>query len=372
MGGFMGGFMGEVGCGTAGRITAHYQAPMTLPHPSESSPSPHPAAAPAGVAGAPLGGRRGPLIVRLRNWVGDVTLGVPALTRLADAGCELTLLGKGWARDLLAGQGWPVHVLPRTWHGRVALLRRLRAQAGAGNAGFGRRVNALCCPDSFSSALEFRLAGLAAIGHAYEGRSPLLARALPRPRGVHELEVYWRLASALLGQEAPLPESIGLRLTPEHRAQAQALRMQHGIEPGFIVICPFAGGTWSKLDKTWPAFAEFAARELPALGRPLVICPGPGEEATAQRQFAGARCLEGVGLGAYAALLQDAALMISNDTGPGHIAAAVGTPLISVLGPSDPALWRAWGPNVTLLRGTTGWPGQREVVEACARVLAGR
>ena len=44
-----------------------------------------------------------PLIVRLRNWVGDVTLGVPTLQRLADHGYALQLVGKGWARDLLAG-----------------------------------------------------------------------------------------------------------------------------------------------------------------------------------------------------------------------------------------------------------------------------
>ena len=52
--------------------------------------------------------QRRPLIVRLRNWVGDVTLGVPLLQRLADEGYELHLVGKGWARDLLAGATGPV------------------------------------------------------------------------------------------------------------------------------------------------------------------------------------------------------------------------------------------------------------------------
>jgi heptosyltransferase-2 len=313
-----------------------------------------------------------PLIVRLRNWVGDVTLGVPALVRLAEAGHDLRLVGKGWARDLLAGHGWPVHVLPGHWRERVELLRRLRAEALAEEPDLGRRLNAVCFPYSFSSALEFRLAGLRAIGHAYEGRSLLLARAVPRPAGVHELEVYWHLASAFLGRDAPLPARIALQLAPQHEEQAEALRRQHGIEPGCIVICPFAGGTWSKEDKTWPGFAEFATRVLPSFGRTIVICPGPGEEAIAQTQFAGARCLAGVGLGAYAALLRDAALMISNDTGPGHIAAAVGTPLVSVLGPSDPALWRAWGPNVAIVKAAAGWPGIDEVRAAVVRAIDGR
>lgn len=311
-----------------------------------------------------------PLIVRVRNWVGDVILAVPMLQRLADAGFDLQLLGKGWARDLLAGHGWPVHVLPATTRERVALLRRLKREARAQGA---TTVQALCLPDSFSSALEFRLAGLPALGHAWEGRRLLLARAVPRPQGAHELDVYWRLGNALLGQAAPLPERIGLRLTPQHREQAQALRQAQGLPPDCIVICPFAGGTWNQQDKTWPAFADFVAQDLAALGRPVVVCPGPGEEeAIARAQFPTARLLPGVGLGAYAALLRDAALMLSNDTGPGHMAAAVGTPLISVMGPSDPRLWHPWGSDVQVLGGHGTWPDRGLVLQAVQQRLARR
>lgn len=316
-----------------------------------------------------------PLIVRLRNWVGDVTLGLPMLQRLADEGYALQLVGKGWARDLLAGHGWPVHTLPKTWRERVALLRRLRDEAVAIDPGFTRRLNALCLPYSFSSALEFRLAGLRALGHAYEGRSPLLGRAVARPRGVHELLVYWQLGDALLGQDAPPPAHIGLRVSDAHRMQAQALREAHCLAPGCIFICPFAGGTWSGQDKTWPAFAEFAAQVLPGFGRGVVVCPGPGEEAVAHSQFGSAKVLTGVGLGTYAALLQGAALMVSNDTGPGHIAAAVGTPLVSVLGPSDPTLWRPWGPAVQIVQAATGaggWPTPAQVRDAAAQALHSR
>ena len=312
---------------------------------------------------------RRPLIVRLRNWVGDVTLGLPTLQRLDDAGYALQLVGKGWARDLLAGHGWPVHVLPKKMGERVHQLRELRRIALDSDPDLARRLNAVCFPYSFSSALEFRLAGLRALGHAYEGRSLLLARAAPRPRGVHELEVYWDLGNVLLGRTAPPPETIGLHVSPAHRAQAAALREAHGIEPGCIVICPFAGGTWAKQDKTWPGFAEFVAHELPAFGRSVVVCPGPGEESIAREHFPAAQLLPDVGLGTYAALLQDAALMVSNDTGPGHIAAAVGTPLVSVLGPSDPALWRAWGPSVQLMRDEGHWPATSAVTEAVARTL---
>lgn len=319
--------------------------------------------------------RSGALVVRLRNWVGDVLLGLPMLQRLAEAGHELHLIGKGWASDLLAGHGWPVHVLPGTFAERVRLLRCLRAETAATTRDRAARpIDALCLPYSFSSALEFRLAGLRALGHAHEGRSWLLARALPLQGAGHELETYWQIGDALIGQAAPLPRQLGLTLAPAHRQAAAALRGAHGIGPGYIVICPFAGGTFDKLPKTWPEFADFARHELAPLagasGRRLLICPGPGEEALARSDFPAALCLESVRLGTYAALLADAALMISNDTGPGHMAAAVGTPLLSILGPTEPERWRAWGPGVHLLGGKGAWPDRGEAGAATRTLLA--
>ena len=315
-----------------------------------------------------------PLIVRLRNWVGDVVLSVPTLVRLQSAGYELHLIGKGFAADLLRGYGWPVHKLAGTLGERVTQLRELRSVVRASDSGFRKRINAVSFPYSFGSALEMRLAGLKAIGYAHEGRSFLLQRSVTRPpRGEHELVVYWQLGSALLGSDATPPDRIDLRLAPEHLKQAAELRARHGIEDGFIVICPFAGGTWDDKDKTWPGFAAFAAGPLRDFGRRIVVCPGPGgEEALAREKFPGALLLPGVGLGAYAALTQDAALMISNDTGPGHMAAAVGAPLLSVLGPSEPALWGAWGPTVHIVRGSAGdppWPSAAQVRDATAAIL---
>jgi heptosyltransferase-2 len=314
------------------------------------------------------------LIVRLRNWVGDVLLGLPMLQRLADAGYAPRLVGKGWAVDLLAGHGWPVQPLAGTARGRIAQLRALAREARADDPGFDRRLNALCLPYSFSSALECRLAGLRALGHAHEARGWLLGRAVPRREDVHELAVYWQLGDALLGEAAPLPARLGLRVTQAHRTEAARRLAERGLQPGGaapIVVCPFAGGTWSGQDKTWPAFAAFVAEDLPSFGRPVVVCPGPGEEAEARQRFGTAHVLEGLRLGPYAALLRQSALMISNDTGPGHLAAAVGAPLLSVLGPSDPARWGAWGDDVQWLRGEGGtWPSRAAVRAAVAATLA--
>ena len=316
-----------------------------------------------------------PLIVRLRNWVGDVILGVPALHLLAAHGYQLQLVGKGWAPALLAGQGWPTHVRPSTWRGRVAQLRGLRRAAQAVDAGFDGRENALVLPTSFSGALEMKLAGLRAVGYAQEARGFLLARSEPITYGGHALISYWQLACRLLRIEQPAPPSIGLRLAPADVEQADALLHRQGIAPGFIVICPFAGGTFEKLDKTWPHFPAFA-RALVASGRQVVACPGPGEEPL-REQYPGVLSIEGVKLGAYGAVLQRAALLVSNDTGPGHLAAAVGGRVISVLGPTKPEQWAPWGPTVTIVRrpqppDAIAWPEVDDVMQRVHEALASR
>lgn len=310
-----------------------------------------------------------PLVIRLRNWVGDVVLSTVVLRRLQDAGYELHLIGKEWSLDLLEGFGWSQEKLGATTGERVKQLSRWRHAVAQTRWGARGPIQALSLPYSFSSAAEMRLAGLRSLGYDGEGRALFLSRSYPRPRdGAHELSVYWALGQKLLGLNEPVPQQLQWRISPRHKEQARMLMQAHGIEPGFIMICPFAGGTFEGLHKRWPAFAAFAQTQLPHLQRQVVICPGPGEEAEAARDYGQAIVLPDVGLGACAALMRQAGLMISNDTGPGHLAAAVGAPLLSVLGPTEPARWGAWGPTVHTERVWPGWP-QPEVVFERARVL---
>ncbi|MCL4744791.1 MAG: hypothetical protein KJZ83_05195 [Burkholderiaceae bacterium] len=306
-----------------------------------------------------------PLIVRLRNWVGDVVLGVPALRLLEAHGYELQLVGKGWARVLLAGEGWETVARPGSLRARVRQLRSLRVAAAARESGFDDRENALVLPASFSAALEVRLAGLRAVGYASEARGFLLARSEAPVAGAHALDEYWRLACRFLGIEREPPASVDLRVSDDAQRRADELLARHSVGERFVVICPFAGGTFDKLDKTWPRFPEFT-KALLALGHEVVVCPGPGEEPIVAAGHAGAKMLAGVDLGAYGGVLRRARLMVSNDTGPGHLAAAVGAPLVSVLGPTLPQRWAPRGAGVQIVRRWPGWPTVDEVLERVA------
>ena len=314
-----------------------------------------------------------PLIVRLRNWVGDVVLGVPALQLLEAHGYNLQLVGKGWAQALLAGQGWTVHRRADSLRDSVEQLRGLRREASTSDASFESRSNALVLPTSFSSALEMRLAGLHAVGYSQEARGWLLERALAqRATGEHALTSYWQLACGFLGVDLPAPDQIGLKTLAADQLAADQLLASLGIRPGFIVICPFAGGLFEKQDKTWPAFAEFTQALVPladALGRDVLACPGPGEESIITGQHAGVHLLAGVKLGVSGGLLRRAALVISTDTGPAHLAAAVGAPVLSVLGPTKPEQWAPWGPTVHVIRHWPEWPQVGQVLDRVKPLL---
>jgi ADP-heptose:LPS heptosyltransferase len=320
---------------------------------------------------------RRPLIVRIRNWVGDVILGIPALLLLERQGYDLHIVARAkWAPSLMAGHGWPVHVQPASLGEKVKQLRTLRRQLRAIDPGFDRRENAIVLPQSLSSALEMRLAGLKAVGYGQEGRSPLLARSERITYGGHALIAYWTLALKFLRRDEPPPAQVGWRITAAKQAEADALLEGHGLQPGYLMICPFAGGvaTSRKLNKKWPAFPDFLRQARRELGLPIVVYPGPGEDAEARERYPDALLLQGADLGVYGGLLRRAALVVANDTGPAHMAAALDARLLSVLGPTFPEQWSPWGPGVQVIRKPqppegTAWPAVDEVMEQVRRLL---
>ncbi|MGC4062882.1 MAG: glycosyltransferase family 9 protein [Aquabacterium sp.] len=306
---------------------------------------------------------KGPLIVRLCNWVGEAVLSLPTLIMLAEQGYELHLIGKRWAINLFEGYGWPVHVRPAKRGDAIRQMKQLRMQLARQSPGFTRRPNLVLFTNSLSSALEARLAGLKPIGYQKEGRSVLLGHGVPYEAGLHAADNYWRIGSHFAGVRTPRPRQLGLRPSASHQDQARQLVHAHGLRAGFVILCPFSGAADTTGKKLWPAFPELA-RQLIAQGRQVVLCPGPGEEDQARADYPDALVLPSVDLGTYAALSQQAASTVSNDTGPGHLAAAAGAQVVSVLGPDAAPMWWVQGDKVTVLRPDQGWPTLQEVLAA--------
>ena len=103
------------------------------------------------------------------------------------------------------------------------------------------------------------------------------------------------------------------------------------------VIHPFSGGR----KKCWPlARFQELGRRLAAARMPVAWCAGPEDDLPSAIRFAD--------LYELACWLASARIYIGNDSGPTHLAAAAGTPVVAVFGASDPAVWAPRGPQVAL------------------------
>ena len=123
------------------------------------------------------------------------------------------------------------------------------------------------------------------------------------------------------------------------------------------------GGGWSS--KLWPAelYGELASR-LARRRIPTLVCWGPGEEALAHRVViaSGGAAIASfpASLLELAALAQRARAIVAADTGPLHLACAVGTPAVALFGPTDPARNGPWNPaDVVLARRPPCFPCHR-------------
>lgn len=157
--------------------------------------------------------------------------------------------------------------------------------------------------------------------------------------GQHNIEMSFRIAEKLGVQNAPVPPR--LILSEEARTFArQWLREQDWHE---IPVVAFHPGTSSR-ERVWPPerFIELGRLIVERLNARILITAGPGEESLGQdiAEAIGGGYARMAAIGhllRLAALLESCALFVASDTGPLHMAAAVGTPVVAVYGYSDPA-----------------------------------
>jgi heptosyltransferase-2 len=301
------------------------------------------------------------LIVRLPNHLGDACMAVPALDLLATHGRELTLVGRPWAAALFAAYPWRVVALRGERREHVAALLAVRKIAGTAG---------LLLTNSFSTALEFHLAGIAATGYARGGRSFLLARRIAVDHGDHMVEYYHRLARAITGSDEPVPRDLHLHVADDVRARARTLLAAARVPDRYVVLCPVAVGRHHGKVKAWSGFTRLN-EELRTRGEHVVAMPGPGEAEAVAAALPGATVLPEADVGTFAALLAGARGVVANDSGPGHLAAAVGAPLVSIFGVTEPEKTQPWSTRMTMVGSGARWPTYDEVRAAVDAMLAG-
>lgn len=288
-------------------------------------------------------------------------MALPALELLADDGFELRVAGRPWGASLLGAYSWPYIAQRGSTSEKVHALRIARAPDSDA---------ALLLTNSFSTALEFRLAGYASVGYARGGRSWLLRRALKVEPRDHMVEYYYRLASSLVRNAPAVPRELTLRVSEAAAASARLALRNAAVTGSYVVLCPVAIGTHRGRVKAWGNGFTRLADALAARGIPVVSMPGPGETADVRAALPRATVLPEGDVATFAALLAGAQLVVANDSGSGHLAAAVGVRLVSVFGVTELEQTRPWGSKVTIVGSSNGWPTYGEVEAAVDAVLA--
>lgn len=308
------------------------------------------------------------VLCRLPNHVGDCCMTLPALRLLEASGFTPMLTGKRWAEDLMSGMGWRFDPI----EGHVTEdLHRIRYISNH----LGPRPLGLLFPNSFSSALLFSIGRVRNAGFPTDGRRFLLDKVVEEPGTMHEVERFFRLVHGAIkawgGTPAwdSVPEELGMRLLARHEAAARNLMAEHDIPENFALLAPIARGLHHGKEKQWKHFNELCG-PLRDMGIEPIVFPSVREEEANHAACPNARILPPTTLGNYAALAKRARIVIANDSGISHVAAAVSANQITLLGVTDPARTRPWNSKAVCLgNNTDGWPSLDEVLSALTRSL---
>jgi lipopolysaccharide heptosyltransferase I len=330
------------------------------------------------------------LLMRL-SAVGDVVNTLPAVSavRAAFPAARIGYLVEDKAREVVAGHPDidEVTVFPnRRWRGRAWSPATWTAAAehvrGIREKGYDVLVD---FQGNLKGGLHAALSGIPtrigfARGHCKEGSyrftnvhvappSERILRArkfltLLGPLGIESPSVVWKLP--------PRPDSV--------RAVGESLRAIGFADGAYVLVHP--GSSAVEPQKRWPTarFGELAQRVQDELGLPTLVAWGPGELPLAQEVAASSKAVVAPAtrsLSDLAEMLARARLYVGADSGPQHLASAVGVPSVALLGERDPAIYAPCNPRSRVIRGylpdgspSTAGIEVATVLEAVAALLA--
>ena len=299
------------------------------------------------------------LLVIRPDHLGDVLLTTPALKLLKRRrpNLELHVLCGPWSASLLAAYPEIDQVItlpfpgfnrvseptnPNGWLGLLKSARMLR------RIGYGGAI--IMRPDHWWGALLAYAAGIPQrIGYELSGVAPLLTRAIQYQRQ-HAVTQSLRLAQAWLeADDEDETVELGYPIAAADDAWIASYLAERNLGSSSPTICIHPGsGADSKLwqNDKWAAVADALDNEFRAA---IIFTGTSAEERLSDTIIAQMRAqamnLAGMtSIGQSAALFRRSLLVLGTDNGAMHLAAAVGTPTVTLFGPADPMEFAPWGP----------------------------
>ena len=301
------------------------------------------------------------VVVRAPNWVGDAVIAVPALRELRWVlpQAHITLVARPGAADIFIDADFVDEVLVYERTGLASTWNQSRKWR------LGKFDLALLFQNAFEAAAIAFLSGTAArIGYDTDRRGLLLTHPLPLPawkdkrhESFYYLNLVEELARLLSGSSRTETTEPHLDLHVSEDRRQKAFRFLH--EQGarahspLAILCP---GSINGRAKRWPAerYAELADR-LAESGTDVALIGSPVESDVSQELCRHTQhqpiLLTGKTTVAEAvAIISIADILITNDTGPAHIGAALGTPTLVIFGPTNPLTTYPLSANAEIIR----------------------
>src|SRR4051812_16075526 len=297
------------------------------------------------------------LLLRLER-IGDLVMALPAIAdvRALAPGAAIDLVVGSWNRELAGAIASvsSVRTLDAAWlareNGGLGVVSLLKAAREWRRDRYDLAINFE--PDIRTNLLIAASGAAWTAGFSSGGGGPLLDTAIPYDVTAHTTDNARRLVATVLGGQPGAPDTGTLRI-PEAAHLFASRRLARTSGP--LVGIHVSGG---RAIKQWPPerFGE-VARGLISTGGATIILTGTAADRPLVDQVASTLPRERVidagsdlGLLDLAAVLQRLDLFVTGDTGPMHLAAAVGTPIVAVFGPSHPARYAPRGPFDRVVR----------------------
>jgi heptosyltransferase-2 len=302
------------------------------------------------------------------NWVGDAVMATPTLRaiRARFPQAHISYLMRRYVKPMYNGMPWADQLIT---------YRTGRTKAKAGKGQFldlaarlraGKFDAAVLLTNSFRSALVCKMARInRIIGYERDGRGLLLSDRLlpPKERGrfvpTPIVKYYMGIAQYLGAGSRDL--AMELFVTDSERREARHVLQAGGIDPDLerpaalgkpplVLLNP---GAQYGAAKCWlpEYFAELADRLMDELDATVLISGAPREKQIVEsikrhmRRAPVDLPRAGLSLGSLKEIVRRCDLMVTNDTGPRHIAAAFGVPVVTLFGPTDPQWTEIYFPH---------------------------
>ena len=297
------------------------------------------------------------IVVRGTNWVGDAVMTVPALRTLRRLfpSAHVTLATRGWAEGLFADSDFIDDIQVHEGTGLRSVVNQVRMWQK-------REFDlALLFPNSLESALVAALSRVPIrTGYATEGRQRLLTHPLQLPEwrsSRHEIYYYLNIVEQSADIESgELKPDGALSVTEVRKTEAHSLLRSHGVsgKRRIIALCP---GSINSRAKRWPAerFAALGDRLIADLDADVVLIGSEAELAVSSQVSEAMRrnpiVLTGkTNLTQLIGVLSVVDLLVTNDTGPAHIASALGRPTLVIFGPTNPLTTSPYSESGQIMR----------------------